>query len=153
MKSEVLNKEIEAEICHVCFTGMESEWPSDVWQVKIGKDSIDYHTGIGHRTLQKRFPGCAQHCLRITYRDKNKQNKDILKYTNARTPEIDDVLFSLVMDSHAAEMTFAEWCGEFGYDTDSRKALATYEACQNTYHVLRRAGIDVEEAREAFADY
>lgn len=30
----------------------------------------------------------------------------------------------------ASSLSFDDWCGNFGYDTDSRKALRTYLACQ-----------------------
>lgn len=33
-------------------------------------------------------------------------------------------------DAIAGENTFEEFCGEFGYDTDSRKAEETWKACQ-----------------------
>lgn len=45
-------------------------------------------------------------------------------------PRLADVLDSLATDSSMAESSFADWCGECGYDADSRKAFATFEACQ-----------------------
>lgn len=70
-------------------------------------------------------------------------------------PHAADVLYSLLLDSSAAEMTFASWCAEFGYDTDSRKALDTYLACQENADKLARIFDHTtrEQLREALQDY
>ncbi len=45
---------------------------------------------------------------------------------------------------------FADWCANFGYDTDSRKALATYLACQkNAADFARLCRGDEEMMHEA----
>lgn len=41
-------------------------------------------------------------------------------------PTAAEVIECLASDAAGSEGSFAEWCGEYGYDTDSRKALATY---------------------------
>ena len=50
-----------------------------------------------------------------------------------------DVLHCLLSDVNSVEESrdFEDWCAEFGYDTDSRKAFATYEACQAQMAPLR----------------
>ena len=45
------------------------------------------------------------------------------------TPTAASVLYSLLADASADGESFSDWCTNYGYDTDSRKALATYEAC------------------------
>lgn len=42
------------------------------------------------------------------------------------------VLDSLVSDAAMGLTGFDDFCGDLGYDTDSRKAFATWEACQRT---------------------
>jgi len=46
--------------------------------------------------------------------------------------EANEVLNSLALDSSGVENAsgFADWCGEYGYDTDSRKAHKTYKICE-----------------------
>lgn len=44
-------------------------------------------------------------------------------------PTLDSVMESLLMDCNVDQYSFDEFCGEFGYDTDSRKAEASYKAC------------------------
>lgn len=51
-------------------------------------------------------------------------------------PGLSDVLGCLVSDARSADQTFAEWCSDLGYDTDSRRALATHEACVRTRAAL-----------------
>lgn len=56
-----------------------------------------------------------------------------------KAPEILDVLESLWLDVQGVgddgwraargEQAFADWCGEYGYDTDSRRAEKVYRAC------------------------
>lgn len=46
-------------------------------------------------------------------------------------PELHDVMNDVLRDTDAAsDRTFEEYCDDLGLDEDSRKALATYELCQ-----------------------
>jgi hypothetical protein len=51
---------------------------------------------------------------------------------SARTdePTAADVLSCLCSDASAAGQSFEDWCSDLGYDADSRKAEATYKACE-----------------------
>lgn len=49
-----------------------------------------------------------------------------------------DVLHSLIMDTQAGSESFPEFCSTMGCDEDSRKAFATWEACQKTGADFRR---------------
>lgn len=46
-----------------------------------------------------------------------------------KEPDVVDILDCLIIDSSAMELTFEDFCSEFGYDTDSRKAERTFKAC------------------------
>jgi hypothetical protein len=50
---------------------------------------------------------------------------------NGREPEAADVLDCLASDAAGIEnaTNFEDWASEYGYDTDSRKAHRTYQAC------------------------
>lgn len=54
-------------------------------------------------------------------------------------PKPADVLWSLCQDASCVMNceTFTDFCGEFGYDIDSRDAMRIYKACQATYTDLR----------------
>ena len=45
-------------------------------------------------------------------------------------PSIEDILNSLSIDTMSIESeSFEQWCDEFGYDSDSRKAYKIYQSC------------------------
>lgn len=57
-----------------------------------------------------------------------------------RKPELEDVLDCLASDAAGVEnaRSFEEWCSEYGYDEDSRKAERTYNACSEQSQELQR---------------
>lgn len=55
-----------------------------------------------------------------------------------KEPTAEDVLDCLFSDASSADESFEEWCGCYGYDTDSRKAELTYKAVQKQTAGLRR---------------
>jgi hypothetical protein len=44
-------------------------------------------------------------------------------------PKARDVLECLLSDASGADQSFEDWCGDYGYDTDSRRAYAQWNAC------------------------
>ena len=63
------------------------------------------------------------------------------------TPELADVLGCLVSDARPIVdgATFGDWAGDFGFDTDSRRAERIYTACQRQTAELRTwAGPDFD---------
>lgn len=53
-------------------------------------------------------------------------------------PDTEGTLDCLLSDSQAGEQSFEEFCSEFGYDEDSRKAERTWVACQKVAKNMRR---------------
>ena len=49
----------------------------------------------------------------------------------ASDPDIVDVLQSLTSDGYAQSLPFVEWCAEYGYDSDSRRAERLYRECRS----------------------
>jgi hypothetical protein len=160
--SEILGKEFEFGAFH---TGLRpapaGDYLHDEWIITLNDQRFDYSMGIGHR--KRLFPVgsfrskyMSGDCLGVRFKDPTCQTvRSIIEHdTRPIPPTLDGVLYSLILDSEACSMTFAEWCGEFGYDEDSRKAMATYLACQENGQKLRKAGVtDLDAAREAFQDY
>lgn len=67
-----------------------------------------------------------------------------------RKPGAADVLSCLISDAFAGEQTFADFCGDFGYDEDSRKAERTWKQCAAyAGHVRHLLGDDFEAFAEA----
>ena len=68
---------------------------------------------------------------------------------HTREPEVADVLDCLASDSASFEnaRSFEDWCSDYGYDTDSRKAERTYRAIQRQAGKLQRVlGEDAYQA-------
>jgi hypothetical protein len=90
-------------------------WEHDAWSVaftRSGKQplALPYKTGTGHRSKE---------------------------FGRPNAPHAADVLHSIVCDDTRGA-SFAEWCADFGYDEDSRRALAVYEQCQKQTDAARR---------------
>ncbi len=58
------------------------------------------------------------------------------QWAKPEKPTVETVLNCLVSDSEAMSQSFEEWAGNFGYDSDSRKAEQTYFACQKSGTLL-----------------
>jgi hypothetical protein len=58
---------------------------------------------------------------------------------NGRMPEAADVLDCLASDAAGIENAqgFEDWCSEYGYDVDSRKAERIYKTCQRQASKLK----------------
>ena len=58
---------------------------------------------------------------------------------NGAAPTLDEVLETLASDSAGVDNArdFEDWCSEYGYDTDSRKAERTYKAIEKQAIALR----------------
>lgn len=68
---------------------------------------------------------------------------------NGAEPKAKDVLECLGSEAGAfyTEPSFEDWCSDYGYDTDSRRALQTFKACKHQTERLRRfLGADLFEA-------
>ena len=58
-------------------------------------------------------------------------------------PSLVEVCYSLAMDAQSGRESFTDFCANFGYDEDSRKAEETWRACADIY---RSMGADLTEA-------
>lgn len=145
-----------------------SKDPSLNWKITIKRNgrevlTTDYMQGSGHCPAYK-TPDRYAKARMIAYECEHgvsawlapssdtvlgRRGKPIL-------PEIGDVFYSLVIDAGAIDhATFEDWASDFGYDTDSRSAEATYRACLEIALKLRAAlGDDgLNKLREAAQDY
>lgn len=99
-------------------------WKHYAWTVRIlcdGRTSsaIPYRMGTAHVVKP-----CREYSAYLPIKPK--------------APSLEDVISSMALDSSACNESFDDWCATFGYDTDSRKALETYLACQNSGAELRK---------------
>jgi hypothetical protein len=104
------------------------------------KHRVTIHT-IG-RSLTKDDRGWehyAMTCL-LKYERRSLKTPFMQGTAHADEPTAAEVLACLISDAQSVESarSFEDWCGDLGYDSDSRKAEATYKACEATGGKLRR---------------
>ena len=80
------------------------------------------------------------HNYRVTlrYRRRRMSVDFFMGQANTSEPTAEGVLDCLLSDCQAGDQTFDEFCSELGYDSDSRKAHDTWQACAETAPKLRR---------------
>lgn len=127
----------------------------------IADDGVTFETE--HCGTEVRDNKMERDIWNVTFRRDPKQSWDFDFYTgvglrkNARpvAPSAAGVLYSLIADSAAYDMSFSEWCADFGYSDDSIKAMGTYTACREIRKKLRtifsRAAL--AELQTALEDY
>lgn len=117
----------------------DDEWPHDLWNITFHNTSsietFTYKTGLGHREDK----GCKFH-FNTNFMKEIKAHRDALNpdgklHFNVKpslyavAPTAASVLYCLLLDASASEENFKSWCDNFGYDSDSLKALSIYNAC------------------------
>ena len=161
--SEILNKQFDFKAIHLQLTFDENFWVYDEYQIIINNQSFPYKMGIGHRKLLPHVERQVRNNLTKNVLNRNPKKsvgnyrlyiEELKKDTVIdKKPCIDDIFYSLVMDSMAIEESFEDWCFNFGYDSDSRKALNIYLKCQENANKLQKLGININDALEKFEDY
>lgn len=81
-------------------------------------------------------------CRLVKSRDRRRQLTVYFSQgpAHASNPKVDDVLDCLAMDAAAIEnaSSFEDWCSEYGYDTDSRRAERIYNVCRREAKRLKQ---------------
>jgi hypothetical protein len=70
-------------------------------------------------------------------------------------PDEKDVMYALLSDAEALTQSFEDWADGCGYDTDSRKAEATYNTCRDNGYKLYATftTAELEQWRKDLEDY
>lgn len=145
--------------------------PSLNWKVTLLRDgrevlTTDYMAGSGHCPAHKREAMKDKGLYRALIRwecehgygvSPNSTYEFIRRGKGAPLmPLPRDVMHSLVMDADVLDhSSFESWAIDFGYETDSRKAEATYRACIEIALKMRAAIGDegLRALQTAFQDY
>lgn len=116
---------------------------------------FDFYTGIGLRKAPEWAYGVAGFDRGPPPRVGSMLHAQWLEQAKPQPPHAADLLHSLLSDASACEQSFESWCNEIGYDTDSRKAHATYLACQANGDKLRKVfnAEQIRQISEALTDY
>lgn len=127
----------------------DNNWECDEWRVKLGTIETHYYTGTGCR---KPKPGAFRTTARkgtVAYANWERANLQPV------APCAVDVIYSLLSDAEAADMSFNDWCDNFGYSSDSISAFDTYQQCCAIGQDLRKVFTAEQRARlsELLQDY
>ena len=134
----------------------DQDWHFDRWMIQFDRNGAnrieaEYKTGLGHRVGP---------VMPLDVRTANQHSLHVHDWINANVrpypPCAASVLYSLLSDARCgADYTFDQLCAEFGYDTDSRRALEMYLACQETHQKLSKlfTSNDIERLTELLEDY
>lgn len=145
--------------------------PSLNWKVTIkrGNRSLttDYMQGYGHipvirlakgntSVTKDRYVRLVCEMGRYSEQEVSFEDLSFKTKTLLPKPELQDVLYSLVMDANALDYpNFEQWASDYGYEEDSRSAEKIYRACLSTGLELRALiGNDaLEKLRDLYQDY
>lgn len=113
----------------------ENDWAHFEWSVELTRGDVRYRVpfkqGIGNiKPMPKTF--------RRDRSDSVRANLWLHEVKARIVPSAASVVSTLIASSSGSDQTFHDWCGDFGYSEDSRKALETYLACQVELTQLRR---------------
>lgn len=158
IKSEILQKEFDFSVNHIGLTFDENFWLKDEYVITINGQRYNYFQGIGHRKEKSKYhKKDAQKWLNFRPRKEIESFDYLVKMLNTNTIpkeiKIDDVLYSLVLDSDYGQMSFNDFCDNFGYNYDSIKHLNLHRECTETYKKVQKIGININKAIELFQDY
>ena len=144
--------------------------PNLNWRVTLHRSArpiltTDYSAGSGHcpasKASVKRLGSHGSIDRTAAIRWECEHGKESVNYTfalggKAILPDPVDVVWSLTQDADVIDAGgFEEWAGNYGYDTDSRKAEGIYRACLEIALKLRSAIGDtgLQQLRDAGQDY
>lgn len=105
------------------------DWPCFKWSIELPdlSEPIEYHTGLGHATTKRGEQGLkairvneAQFIHEVRKAHPKIDNWNTL-YLNI--PTIESVAECLQTDKQCGEMSFYDFCDEFGYNRDSIEHL------------------------------
>jgi hypothetical protein len=114
-------------------------WEADKWIFQLQGCAFDYYTGLGLRDKEE-----TDYHLESPY--------DTTCGRGIRKPSVYDLFYALCLDALLGDDTFEHFCANCGYDEDSRRAYATWQACQETAKQLERLGVDYHALSNYFSD-
>lgn len=129
-------------------------WDHFLYSVNIGTGSnmftTQYKCGLGLVEKKKGSlpaPKCNKNC--IAYKEWEEQN------FKPKHPKNSDIMYGLLSDSNAGSYSFQDFCDNFGYSSDSIKALNVYRECEKTSKNLRKVftSEQLQQMQIALEDY
>lgn len=117
------------------------------FSLNVNGEIFEYRMGVGHiknttgsnRVAELRQQGYTNVTSKVGEVQLPKEYRHTLGVVRlVKFPLISEIVYCVIMDDSGGE-SFKDWCDNFGYDTDSRKALKTYLECQENHDRMRDA--------------
>ena len=109
------------------------------------------------KTYLKKSDCTSGNASRITLTRDKKTVHFIYHDNYYNNSNINDYIYSLLLDAQAYEYSynFADFCNNFGYDSDSMKEYKIYLACKKQAERLHKLfnDLEIEELQQAFEQY
>lgn len=149
------------------YCGETVKWENqkvDHFRITLGTFETDYCMGLGNRKIPANYANASPETLiraaggfgcHGQYHPKSDYDRRMLKQAKEKlakptAPRAADVLYSLFSDASAADMSFLDWCSDYGMNSDSIKDLGVYNACCEIGIKMR--GIFTHAQREALRE-
>ncbi len=95
-------------------------------------------------------PGSSHYKCHLTYNGRTCTVQFSMGPALCKEPTAFDVLSCLISDASGCLDSFESWCGDYGYDVDSRKAERIWKACIKSAAKTRRLlGADFDRFAQA----
>ena len=137
-------------ISPVFVRALSGEWPHDLFHVTLQSPShmfsTEFKTGTAFRlgvkenrlTVRER---AAIKTVKALYPSRKTVTAPVsvagwLKH-HAILPAQASILHSVLVDAAAADQSFDDWCGDYGYNDDSLADQRTYQLCRDLLRDLR----------------
>lgn len=156
--SKVLKQEFDFSYKHLGLFLSDDLWVHDKYIVFINGEDFEYSQGIRFRECSNSFFKDKFNSLINKTPKKTKSNlmmyiEELNKVSKPKKLNLDDVLFSLVLDMQSSDLDFEDFCNEYGYNEDSIKHRDLYEQCRKNSKKLKKFLKNKEEAIELFNQY
>ena len=158
--STILNKDFYFTATHVGTFLTDELWVHDKWIVVIEGQDFEYSTGIAHREPKTTSRLDKEAFQKIINKNPKKEKTNLLLYidelkscSKPKNLNIDDVLYSLILDAQSGSECFDDFCDNFGYNQDSIKASEIYNNCKKNAKKLKNIIEDLDDAADKFNNY
>ena len=127
-----------------------------VWRFTLQRNghkmSGEYSQGIGHLEWRTTAPKYGRYSVLDSGAIRGAISTGKNKRCQVVKPKTADLLYCLLTDVNAGEESFPDFCSDFGYDEDSRKALGIWEACRKTKSEFPYSAEEIGELWEYLQD-
>jgi len=130
---------------------------NSVWQVSFTRNGQTYSTEFRNAVLARHFGNGRpmKFCHINRQAGVSLHQAGLNRNSRPNKPTYADVMYCLLSDAQSVcnGESFEDFCNDFGYDSDSRKAEAAYNGCVKCWQGFVRMGADFDDLNTLFEDF